>query len=222
MSIIYCHNHTDGGSNTRLTDCIVKVDKLIEKAIELNSSMHIQAIQKVKKLREEKKIDDNWKLILGNEIYLVDDKYCLKENYISGETKFYHFILLAKDKEGHKQIRELSSIAWDNLYSTGQMERVPIGKSDLERVIKGNHIIGSTACLGGEYSQLILKLIELEQSNNMKQIEEIKWQIDSFIQWCISVFGKDYFFIEIQPSNMVEQIEFNKKIIFTKYRNTNC
>lgn len=217
------HNHTNY-SNLRLVDCITKVDKLIDRAIELDYSglaitehecisSHIEAIKHIKILREENKIDDNWKLILGNEIYLVDDKYCLKENYISGETKFYHFILLAKDKEGHKQIRELSSIAWDNLYSTGQMERVPTGKSDLERVIKGNHVIGSTACLGGEFSQLILKLIELEQSNNIKLVEEIKWRIDNFIQWCISVFGKECFFIEIQPSNMIGQIEFNKKAI---------
>lgn len=224
MSIVYCHNHTDGGSNTRLTDCTVKVDKLIDRAIELNSmgvavtdhesvSMHIQAIQKVKKLREEKKINDNWKLILGNEIYLVDDKYCFKENYISGETKYYHFILLARDKEGHRQIRELSSKAWDNLYSTGQMERVPTGKSDLERIIKGNHVIGSSACLGGEFPQLVLQLIGLEQNNNIKEIENIKWRINDFIEWCISVFGRDYFFIEIQPSSMYEQIEFNKKAI---------
>jgi DNA polymerase-3 subunit alpha len=157
LSIIYLHNHTDGGSNTRLIDCTVKVDRLIDRAVELGSlgvaitdhesvSMHIKAIQRFKELKEQNKIDDNWKLILGNEIYLVDDKYCLKDNYISGETKFHHFILLARDKEGHRQIRELSSKAWDNLYKTGQMERVPIAKSDLKRIIKGNHVIGSTAC----------------------------------------------------------------------------
>lgn len=224
MSIVYLHNHTDGGSNTRLTDCTVKVNKLIDRAVELNSlgvaitdhesvSMHIQAIQKVNKLREENKIDENWKLILGNEIYLVDDKYCIKENYISGETKFHHFILLARDKEGHRQIRELSSKAWDNLYSTGQMERVPTSKTDLQNIIKGNHVIGSTACLGGEFPQLILSLIEAEIHNKTKIVDNIKWQIHNFIQWCISIFGQEYFYIEIQPSNMIEQIEFNKKAI---------
>ena len=224
MSIVYCHNHTDGGSNTRLTDCTVKVDKLIDRAVELNSlgvaitdhesvSMHIQAIQKVKKLREEKKINDKWKLILGNEIYLVDDKYCMKENYISGETKYHHFILLARDKEGHKQIRELSSKAWDNLYHTGKMERVPTSKTDLKSIIKDNHVIGASGCLGGELPQLILKLIDAEQNENIKEIENIKWEIHNFIQWCISVFGDKYFFIEIQPSDMIEQIEFNIKAI---------
>ncbi len=224
MSIVYCHNHTDGGSNLRLTDCTVKVDKLIDRAIELNSlgvaitdheslSMHIQAIQHYKKCKEKGLIDESWKLILGDEIYMVDDKYCVKENYISGNTKFYHFILLARDKEGHKQLREISSKAWDNLYSTGQMERTPIGKSDIEKIIKENHIIGSTACLGGEFAQLVLKLVDAEEKQNLSLINSIKLDINDFIEWCISVFGKEYFFIEIQPSEMYEQIAFNKKAI---------
>lgn len=224
MSIIYCHNHTDGGSNLRLTDSTVKIDKLIDRAVELGAkgvavtdhesvSMHIKAIQKYKKLREEKKIDDDWKLILGNEIYMVDDQCCTKENYISGETKFYHFILLARDKEGHKQIRELSSLAWDNSYSTGKMERTPIGKSDVKRIIKGNHIIGSTACLGGELPHLLLLLQWSEQNNRGDLIDYYKRKIDDFLKWCIDVFGRDYFFIEIQPSDTPDQIEFNKRAI---------
>ena len=129
------------------------------------------------------------------------------------ETKFHHFILLARDKEGHKQIRDLSSKAWDNLYSTGKMERVPTSKTDLKSIIKNNHVIGASSCLGGELPQLVLKLISAEQNNNIKDTDSIKLEIHNFIQWCISVFGEEYFFIEIQPSDMIEQIEFNKRAI---------
>ncbi len=68
---------------------------------------------------------NNFKLGLGNEIYLVDNLEDVRDNYVSRETKFYHFVLVAKDEIGHKQLRELSSQAWKNSFYTSQMERVP-------------------------------------------------------------------------------------------------
>ena len=47
--------------------------------------------------------------ILGNEIYLSEEGLC-EENMAGGH--FWHLILLAKDKEGFKQIKQLSSAAW--------------------------------------------------------------------------------------------------------------
>jgi DNA polymerase-3 subunit alpha len=65
----------------------------------------------------------DFKIALGNEIYLVDER-------VSG-IKYYHFILIAKDAIGHKALREMSSIAWYNSYVDRGMERVPITKSEL-------------------------------------------------------------------------------------------
>ena len=161
-------------------------------------------------------LSDDFKLILGNEIYLVDDMEDVTTNYVSGETKFWHFILLAKNKQGYKTLREISSSAWDNHFKHGRMERVPTIKGKLEEIMKKNNskgdIIASTACLGGEFANLVLKYCYTGD-------EQYKKEINKFIKWGIRVFGKEDFYIELQPSPYLpvepfeeshEQIVFNK------------
>ena len=76
------------------------------------------------------------------------------ENHEKGE-KFYHFILIAKDDIGHKQIRELSTRAWKRSYVKNLL-RVPTFLPDIQEVIGSNpgHVIGTTACLGGYTGQM--------------------------------------------------------------------
>ncbi len=85
----------------------------------------------------------------------------------------------------------------------------------MEKIISNNkgHLIGSTACLGGELANLILKLYEAQLENNEPLINSIKLKIHKFISWCIEIFTKENFYIEIQPSEMQEQIIFNKMAI---------
>ena len=86
-----------------------------------------------KELRLLKKMDDDFKLGLGNEIYLIDDLSDVKENYESGVTKYWHFILIAKNPKGYEQIKRISSeSAWKNWFRQGKMERVPTVKRELE------------------------------------------------------------------------------------------
>ena len=119
--IAYLHNHTDHGSNLRMLDCINKVPALIDRAVELQAyglavtdheslSAHVQALKYVKEGKEKGTIPEDFKLILGNEIYLVNSLEEVRNNYISKETQFWHFIILAKDLVGHKQLRELLSL----------------------------------------------------------------------------------------------------------------
>ena len=208
------HNHTEM-SNKRILDCVIKVEDLIDNAINVgysglsitdheSISAHIRAIKYIKEQYEKGRVDKDFKVGLGDEIYLVDDINETKENYKGGITKFYHFVLVAKDKIGHRQLREISSTAWGNSFRTGKMERVPIDKKQLESIItEKGHLIASTACIGGELANLVLQYL------NDKTIENKK-KIDKFIKWCISIFGKDNFYIELQPSHMLDQIEFNK------------
>lgn len=147
------HNHTMY-SNIRLLDCINRPKDLIDKAIELGLSGiaitdhecisgHMEVNQYAK---EVKKNHPDFKIALGNEVYLVDTR----ENGI----KYYHFILVAKDAIGHKALRELSSIAWYYAYVDRGMKRVPITKEEMSKIVtkyKG-HLIATSACLGGELS----------------------------------------------------------------------
>lgn len=193
-------------------------------------SGHIKAIKHLKSLREKaaarveitppdqeelyatavaaRDYINNFKLILGNEIYLVRNKLD-KNNYVKGEDRYHHFILLAKDEIGHEQLRQLSSRAWPRSYYQFIIERVPTYYSDLEEIIGANpgHIIGSTACLGGFLSSKIL-----EMGANSAATEEIYKEITQHLDWCKSIFGDD-FFLEIQPSFSVEQVYVNKHIV---------
>lgn len=74
------------------------------------------------------------------------------------------------------------------------MERVPTVKKELEEIIGDNkgHIISSSACLGSELDNLILEYLS---TNSI----EAKKKIHRFIKWCINIFGKDNFYLEIQP-----------------------
>jgi len=128
---ISTHNHTAEGSNLRMLDCTIKVPDLINRSQEIgldavaitdheSLSAHVTALNLVRDLKKDGKLKEDFKLILGNEIYLIDKMEDVKENYVSGVTKFNHFILLAKDKIGYRQLSDISSNTWDkNYFKTG-------------------------------------------------------------------------------------------------------
>lgn len=158
------------------------------------------------------KMPNDFTVSLGNEIYLVDSLEECRDNYKSGVTKFYHFVLVAKNEKGHEALRELSTHAWSNLFKTGMMERVPTTKEFLKEVMKKykGDVIGSTACLGGELGQLVLELLEIKSRKHTdSELYDIKLKIHNFIQMGIELFGED-FVIELQPSYMAEQVAFNE------------
>ena len=107
--------------------------------------------QYAKELREK---NPDFTVALGNEIYLTDTR--------DRGQRYYHFILIAKDAIGHRQLRELSTIAWKNSYVDRKMERVPLLKSELKEIVSKNkgHLIATTACIGGELGTEILKAEE--------------------------------------------------------------
>lgn len=200
---LHCHTH---GSNLRMLDCIVKTKDLIDYAVELDMkavaitdhasiSEHINAIQYSKELKG-KGVDI--KVLLGDEIYLVDNVIDVKENYVPRQTQFYHFILIAKDRIGYDQLREINAVGWQSSFFTGKMRRVPNDKHQIEKIIGNNkgHLLASTACIGGELAKSFF--------NKDKQ------RLTSFVNWCVSTFGKENFAVEIQPSDNPEQISFNK------------
>lgn len=222
---IATHNHLDY-SNLRLLDCIVSVDELVETAVEMNYhgvaitdhesvSGHVQAIKTVRKLKETGKIPDDFKLLLGNEIYLIDSIEDARDNYVSGKTKFPHFIIIAKDKVAHEQMRYLSSQAWNNGFYTGTMLRVPTEKKLMEEVIGKNpgHFIATSACLGSEVCIHLLAMNNAVASKNQQLYTEHENKLHNFLKWCINVFGQKNFFLELQPAYSPEQIYCNQELL---------
>ena len=207
------HSHTHY-SNLRLLDCINRPKDLVKRAIELGLkgiaitdhetlASHIELNIYQKKIQEKY---PDFKIGLGNEIYLCDTR--------NPGQKYYHLIAIAKDAEGHRQLRELSSIAWMNSYTDRGVERVPTLKLDLAKVVKKNpgHLIITTACLGGELSDSALEMEKARAIGDIKTAEQKKLQIIDFMQLMIELFEDD-FYIECAPAASKDQILVNKKLL---------
>jgi DNA polymerase-3 subunit alpha len=207
------HNHTDF-SNFRLRDSINTVESLMNYAIELGHEVVAitehdtiaSSIRAEKYYNKIKKENPNFKLILGNEIYLVRNGLN-GQNYNKDIDRYFHFILLAKDLEGHRQIREISSRAWNRSYVARRMRRVPTYYQDLIDIIGANpgHVIGSTACLGGCLPTQLLRNRDTG-APSMDLIERWITQIQG-------IFGKEDFYFEMQPSFNKDQIYVNQKLV---------
>lgn len=167
-------------------------------------SAHMEVNQYAKKIKDKY---PDFCIALGNEIYLTDNRG-------SGQ-RYYHFIITAKNKHGYRALKELSSIAWYNMYSERGMERVPTLKSELKEVMKNykGDVIAQTACIGGEIGQLILAMENAREIGDAEKAKEYYLKIREFVDFCIDVFGKDDFFIECAPANNPEQILVNKKLL---------
>ena len=141
---------------------------------------HIKVQKYYKKVKEE---HPDFKVILGNEIYLVRNGLNA-DNFNKDFDHYYHFILLAKDTVGHQQIREISTRAWHRSYMARGMRRVPTYYQDLFDIIGKNpgHVIGSTACLGGAIPTQLLKNKDLKSA----ELE------DKIVKWCLQM--EDLFF----------------------------
>lgn len=144
------HAHSEY-SNLRLIDSINKPKDLILTAYKLGLSGvtltdhetvsgHVVFLDAEKELKEKEIIPKDFKCACGNEIYLVNDRNNIE--------RYWHFILIAKNTEGHKALRELSSIAWYNGFSSRGQFRVPTQKDELTEIVKKypNSLIATSAC----------------------------------------------------------------------------
>lgn len=199
------HIHTQYSNISAGLDSINKLEDVVDKAKELGMSglaitnhdnlsevMNINAMQK-----KLKKNGEDFTLAIGNEIYLVD-AFSAEDKV---KQRFYHFILIAKDKIGYNALVELSSRAWYRSAVKWNRRRIPTLKSDIEEVITDEvrgHLVATTACLGGELGTMIL--------------DDKAAEAKSFVDWCIEMFGFDDFYIELQPSDRAEQKKFNKTV----------
>lgn len=208
------HNHSEF-SNLDCRDSTNRINTLIDRAVELGHSCIAfteheticNAIKIEKYYNKIKEKNPDFKVIRGNEIYLVRNDLT-KDNYNPKIESFYHFILLAKDAEGHKQIRELSTRAWNRSWRIGKITRRPTYYQDIIDIIGKNpgHVIGSTACLGGFLAKKIVQMVKTKNFG-------LESKIIGWINNMIGIFGKEDFYLEMQPSDSEEQVIVNNYII---------
>ena len=188
---------------------------IVDKAIELGINMvgiseheslssHIVLNKYAQEIKEQ---HPDFKIALGNEIYLTETR--------DKNQKYYHSLLCAKDAIGHQTLRELSSIAWINSYYDRGLQRVPLLYEELEKTInkygKG-HLIMSSACIGSIIGQQLLAMREAENINDSKSRKIAHDKIVEHVLFCKKLFGND-FYLEIAPALYEEQIYVNKRTL---------
>lgn len=218
MAFANLHGHTTM-SNLRLKDCINRPEDVLDTAKELglkgvaitdheSLSAFIRAERHLSKRREEDESWNDFKFVRGNEIYLVRDGLT-KENFVAGDDRFYHFILLARDYKGYQQLAKLASRAARRSFKRNLL-RIPTYYEDLEEVIgaEKGHVVGSTACLGSQIGSWFTGVLNS------------KWELDyateKATEWLTrlnDLFGQGNFFIELQPDEGNEQVFVNNHLI---------
>ena len=240
-NFVNLHTH-DEYSNIRLKDSTNRISSMIDYvANTLNQkgfamtnhdclSNHVKYINAVKDMKKQNLIPQDFKYILGNEIYLLDENEMNEQLENKRYVSFYHFILIALDEIGHHQLRELSSRAWGRSFSYRGMDRVPTFHSDIEDIVgsERGHLVASTACLGSRFSKLALqygrmelcieqgyytdsftkKEVHISTEEAMETKNTLRESIHTFLTWCLEMFGEN-FYIEMQPSDQQDQIIYN-------------
>ena len=182
----HLHLHTDYS----LLDGAISVDKLIEygkchslKALAITD--HGNIFGAVKFFQACKKA--NIKPILGMEAYLTEDA-SLK----SPQNKYYHLIILVENEVGYKNLCKLISFS----FKEGFYFKNRIDYKILEKHSEG--LIITSACLGGHIPKLLM--------------EGTKPEVDARIDWFLDVFGRERFYLEVQPEDQPEQTILNQKL----------
>ncbi|MFW5746401.1 MAG: DNA polymerase III subunit alpha [Nanoarchaeota archaeon] len=187
MGFTHLHLHTEYS----LLDGSTHIDKLFERLKELGMDAvaiteHGNMLSFVNKYQQAKAA--GIKLIFGVEAYVVNDL-----DYRERDQKRYHFVLLAKDDEGFRNLVKLVSQSYtkENFYYKPRMS-----KEMLRKHSKG--LIGMSACLGGEVPQKIL-------SGNLEAAKQAAEEYKA-------IFGED-FYLELQVNGIPEQETANKQIM---------
>ena len=150
-----------------------KINKLQKQADDnsLTEKDKAKVLEEIELLRKTKP----FKPIFGCEVYVAANSRLSKKN--KEDARGHHLILLAKNPTGYHNLIQLVSYSWiDGFYYDPRID-----KDLLEKYHEG--LICSSACLGGEIQQYIIK-------ENYLKAEEI-------MLWFKNLFGADYY-VEIQ------------------------
>jgi len=135
------------------------------------------------------------KPILGMEAYTTQTAR-IKSN----DNRYHHLVLLVQNMVGYRNLCKLISFS----YQEGFYFKPRIDYEILQKHSEG--LIALSGCLGGHIPQLLM-------NNEQEKAEQ---QLD----WFLSVFNDDRFFLEVQPPDLKEQAVLNEKIFELSARRT--
>ncbi|MCB0076366.1 MAG: DNA polymerase III subunit alpha [Anaerolineales bacterium] len=181
---LHCHSEyslLDGMS--RLEDMVKRAKALNQPAIALTD--HGVMFGAIEFYRAAKKHDV--KPIMGVEAYLAPRGMNDRDPQLDRQR--YHMLLLAENFQGYQNLLHLSSVA----QLEGFYGRPRIDKAALAAHSEG--IIATTGCLAAEVPRTLIN------KGEQAAYESLKWYLD--------LFGRDRFFLELQPHDIPELRQVN-------------
>ena len=193
MGFVPLHNHSDYSlldGASQLPKMVQRVKALGIKAVALTDhGVMYGAIELLKLCRAA-----DIKPIIGNEMYIINGSIIDQQ---PKKERRYHLVVLAKNSVGYKNLVKLTSISHlQGMRGRGIFSRACIDKELLKKHSEG--LIVSTACLGGEIPQAILRG-RLDIARDVAR-------------WYQDVFGDD-FYLEIQDHGSYEDRIVNVEIV---------
>ena len=191
MAFVGLHIHSDYS----LLDGASHIDPLVDRAIELgmdaialtDHGVMYGAIELLKTCQKK-----GVKPIIGNEMYIINGDITKQE-----KRPKYHQLVLAKNDVGYKNLVKLTTVSHlEGVQGKGLFSRPCINKNLLEQYHEG--LIITSACLGGEIPQAILK--------NRPEVAR------RVAQWYKDLLGDD-FYLEIQDHGSPEDRIVNVEIV---------
>ncbi len=132
--------------------------------------------------------------IIGCEAYVAPgSRFDRDRRTPEGKQPYSHLLLLCENEEGYKNLCKLSTAS----FMEGFQYKPRMDKELLRQHHSG--LIASSACLGGEIPQLLLRGSEEEALKAALEYQEI--------------FGKGSFYLELQDHGLPGQTEVNNKIL---------
>lgn len=184
----HLHVHTEYS----LLDGFSRIDLLLDRAKELGMESiaitdHGSMYGAIEFYKQAKKRDI--KPIIGCEVYVSEKDHKIKD---STNRRYYHLILLAKSKEGYKNLIKIVSEAYVNGFYYK-----PRVSFDFIKKHAGD-IIALSACLNGEVNQKILE-------NDYEGAKKAALNYEE-------AFGKGNYFLELQNHGIKEESLVNAKL----------
>ncbi len=184
---VHLHQHTEYS----LLDAMVRVSALMTKAKACGVSAvaiadHGYRFGAIEFYQEAQ--SNGLKPIIGCEVYMAPGSR-LDKDAASARDASYHFLLLAQDEFGYRNLLELVSEA----HLTGFYYKPRIDRDLLTKHHRG--LIATSACLKGEVASQILE-------NRPEKASE-------FIGFCKDLFG-DRFYLEVQNHGIAAQARVNR------------
>jgi DNA polymerase-3 subunit alpha len=191
MSFVHLHCHSEysllDGAN-RIDSLIARAQEFEQPAVAITDHGNLHAAWEF----QEKAHKAGLKPIIGMEAYVAPGDRRTRGRATPSDKAYYHLVLLARDREGYRNLIRLSSLA----YTEGFYGKPRVDRELLARYAGG--IIVSSACQSGEIAEHLL-------AGDLDGARDVA-------NWYAEVF-KDRYYLEVQAHAAGDQRVLNERVL---------